>query len=518
MRWISRLVTVAAIVVVVGLGALLIRSRMPRTHVGQHFATYALFRDASRLSVGSPVKIAGVRVGEITRLTIVDGFARADMRLLDSTDIPEDSWITKRAESAFGDSYLEIIPIPAGQGAPSARRLRPGEPITHVEEGTSTDTALRAIARTLPKIDRGLETVHDFAIAGRRWSSGDLQQTIEDADRWVQAGHIDQPLDQADRAMERFERGSTSAAQAVADARPRIDKGIQRIDDILDRADARMADLKTGIVSAMEQTREGADRIDPTVQQMADVMEAIDQGRGDDWKGTLGRLVNDPHLADEIEDVTAAGASFTAGLVPFRSYLGLRTEWDIYTANARFYVTAELRAHNDKFYLIELEKGPLGALPDEDLSDAVHSAQWNRTVQIDDALRYTFELGKTFFGHLNLRGGIKDSTFGLGADVLLNQGRLKLSADLFGSFSATPRLKLAAAVEVYRSIYLVGGIDDALNKPGYLSIIEGNTSVPQQFDYLRYGRDYFVGASLQVNEDDLAAVIRAYGSLLVGLF
>ena len=514
----SRLVSVAVIGVVVVLAALLLRSRMPRTHVGENFTTYALFRDGSRLAVGSPVRIAGVRVGEITRLTIENGFARADMRLLDSTNIPEDSWITKRAESAFGDSYLEIIPYGTGQGAPSARRLRSGEPITHVEEGTSTDTALRTIARTLPKIDRGLETVHDFAIAGRRWSSGALQQTIDNADRWVAAGHIERPLDDADRAMARFESGTTSAADAVAKARPQIRDGITRIDDVLDRARARMADLKTGIRDAMEKTRAGADRIDPTVQQMADVMEAIDQGRGDDWKGTLGRLVNDPHLADQITDLTDAGADFTSGLSPFRSYLGLRTEWDIFSAESRFYVTAELRAHNDKFYLIELEKGPLGGLPSEALSDAANSAQFNRAVQIKDEVRYTFELGKTFFGHLNLRGGIKDSTFGVGADVLLNQGRLKLSADLFGSFNdPVPRLKLAAAIEVYRSIFLLGGVDDALNKPGYLSIIEGNTNVPQQFVSLRYGRDWFFGATITVNEDDLASMIRAYGALLAGL-
>jgi phospholipid/cholesterol/gamma-HCH transport system substrate-binding protein len=374
------------------------------------------------------------------------------MDLLDSTDVPADAWITKRAESAFGDSYLEIIPQGAGEGPPSARRLRSGEPITHVMEGSSTDKALRTIARTLPKLDRGLETVHDFALNGRRWSSGKLQDAIVNADRWVAAGHIEAPLDSADRAMQRFETGTASAARAVAEARPQIDHRIAQVDDAIAKARARMADLERGLSEAMARTRSGLDRIDPTVDQMADVMTAIDEGSGADWKGTLGRLVNDPHLADEIEDVTEAGRGAAANLIPFKSFLGVRGEWDVYSGNARIYITARLQARDDKFYLIELEKGPLGALPADQLDDVVHAARYDRYHSIRDSLRFTFQFGKTLFHRLDLRGGIKDSTFGVGADLLLGHGRLRFSADLFGSFTRTPRLKLAAAVAVFRSL------------------------------------------------------------------
>src|SRR5437660_1244882 len=144
---------------------------MPKTQVGQDYRLWALFRDASRLAEGSPVVIAGVRVGEVEKLTVVGDLARVDLRLRhqkrpkfpDGLEIPADSWITKKAESAFGDSYLEIIPGgPGEEGAPTARRLSSGERIIHVQEGGSTDTVLRAIAHAMPKIDQGLDAVHDF--------------------------------------------------------------------------------------------------------------------------------------------------------------------------------------------------------------------------------------------------------------------------------------------------------------------------------------------------------------------
>jgi ABC-type transporter Mla subunit MlaD len=81
-------------------------------------------RDGSRLAVGSPVLIAGVRVGEISGLTLEGPLARIDMTLQDDINIPVDSWVTKRAYSPFGDSYVEIIPTGGDVGAPTAQRLR----------------------------------------------------------------------------------------------------------------------------------------------------------------------------------------------------------------------------------------------------------------------------------------------------------------------------------------------------------------------------------------------------------
>src|SRR5882762_7311474 len=108
--------------VVIASAALLLRSKMPTTSIGGGFRTWALFRDGSRLAIGAPVRIAGVRVGDISGLTIEGVFARIDMKLRDDTDIPIDSWVTKKAESAFGDSYVEIIPTGGEEGAPTARK------------------------------------------------------------------------------------------------------------------------------------------------------------------------------------------------------------------------------------------------------------------------------------------------------------------------------------------------------------------------------------------------------------
>src|SRR5215470_597693 len=99
MRWLSRLVSVGVVLVVLTIAVLVIRSRVPDLRVGGGFFTYAKFRDGSRLQVGSPIMIAGVRVGDVTKISIEGRFARIDMRLLDDVRLPLDSFITRRADS-----------------------------------------------------------------------------------------------------------------------------------------------------------------------------------------------------------------------------------------------------------------------------------------------------------------------------------------------------------------------------------------------------------------------------------
>lgn len=512
MRWLTRAVSIVVFVALAATLLLIIRSRMPATHVGQGFRTWALFRDASRLAAGSPVMIAGVRVGEVSDLTVAGDLARIDMKLVDRVQIPEDSWITKKAESAFGDSYLEIIPTGGEEGAPTARMLTSGERITHVIEGSSTDSALRAIAQTMPKIDKGLDAVHDGTLNGRDWVHGTLEDYVAGADHWLDEGHLDPPLEAADHAMERLETGTTRAADAVHGAD--MNRTFDQIDQGVTSARKQMASLKTGLHDGLTSARDGIDRVDPQIQEAADIMEAINEGSGEDWKGTLGRMVNKPQLADDLEDATDSLRDGTASFNRFKAYLGLRAEYNIFSGIPRVYLTAEIRSRSDKFYLVELEKGGLGAYPSDQLSDVAGAPQYQRYQQIRDSLRFTAQFGKQF-GWFQIRGGLKDSTFGAGADILA--GRLKLSTDVFGAFDRTPRLKITAAFEVLRSAYIIAGIDDALNNPGYLQIVTGNTVVPKQFDTLRFGRDYFLGGTLYFTDEDLATMIRVYGALLVSM-
>ena len=513
MRWLTRLTTFAVIAIVIGGVGLAIRAALPGGKGDGSFHTYVKFRDGARLASGSAVVIAGVQVGIIERLTIQGDLARIDLRLRDGLDLPADTFATRRADSLFGDSYIELIPS-AGDDA-NIKKLEPGEPITHVVEGGSTDATLRSIATALPRIDNALDHAHDFLLRGRAWVAGPFADRLGDTDSWLAEGHIEAPIATADRFVSRVDSATLRVSDALTTGGPDALRTLDRINDAITGARSKMQGARDGLVSALHDTRDGLDRVDEPLANASQLMAAIDEGSGTDWKGSLGRLVNDKQPGETIEDFTESAREAVAGLDRFRSWLGMRVELDAYSRDVRFYASAEIRARNDKFYLVEFERGPLGALPHDELSDAVNSASYTRTQQIEDRLRFTAQFGKQF-GPLALRGGIKDSTFGIGADALLLDGRLKLSADAFGAFTSTPRIKLTGALAVFRSIYIMAGVDDALNSPGYLQVLSGNPGAPQVLDRVRYGRDYFVGTALQFTDEDIAVLLRVYGAILVG--
>jgi len=508
LRLVSRIVTIGVVLAVIAVVVLLIRARIPSTTVGGEFRTYAKFRDASRLASGSPVVIAGVRIGDITRLTIEGRLGRVDMRLREGLQLPVDSFATRRADSLFGDSYIEIVP------GESNIMLRSGEPIAHVEEGGSTDSTLRNMERALPKIENALDLVHETMVDGRKVVAGPGVERVEAADRWLAEGHIEDPISTADHAMIRVEDATTRGAQALRDAD--IQARLNRIDDAAASARKRLTEINQSMVQGFRDARAGLDRIDPTVDQMAEVMSAINESRGNDWKGTLGTLVNDPELGESIEDAADAGAEAVHSFNRFKSWLGVTFEANPIDFTTRFYATAEIYARTDKFYLVEFEKSDEGGIPNDTLTDAPGTGAYTRTQQIHDRIRYTAQFGKQFAaGHLQVRAGLKESTFGIGADALFLRGRLRLSTDVFGSVQPVPRVKLAGAFAVFRSIYVLAGVDDALNKPHNLQIITGNTDVPTLFDKVHYGRNYFIGASMHFDDADLATLLRIYGALLV---
>ncbi len=515
MRWLSRLVTFGIGIAALGIVVLLLRSRIPDQAVGNGFTTFAKFRDGSNLAVGSPVVIAGVRVGDITNISIDGRFARIDMSLQKDIQIPIDAFVTRRADSPLGDSHLEIIYSGADDGSAPARILRSGEQLVHVIEGSSTDGVLRAMDRSLPRIENALEALNEVMAKGRKGVNGGVVEGMLRADSWLASGRIESPLSKTRSAFERIDKLTTAGATNLADITPAALRAFDRIDVAVARTRQGIHDARTQVATVFADTRAGLEGGDEQLAQASELLGAINEGRGDDWKGTLGTLVNSPELADSLEDASASGADALWSYNNLKSYLGGRLEYNVLGKTFRFYATAELRTRHDKFYLIELENGSLGGVPSDELADAANTDQYTRRQEIKDTIRFTVQFGKQL-GPLSLRAGIKDSTFGAGADLLLVGNRLKLSSDVFGSFERTPRIKLSAAFAVFRSIYVLAGIDDALNAPGSLLINTGNTPVPGGLSEVHFGRDYFLGATLYLDEADLATLLRVYGALLVG--
>ncbi len=514
MRWLSRLITIALLGGGVIAAVVVVRGQVGQRGVGQRFETWARFRDASRLPPGSRVMISGVQVGEIDALAIEGQVARVSMRLRDDVVLYDDAWAEKRTQSLFGDGYVAIDP---GHAGPGRRRLVSGEPIPRVVEGTSADTVLRDLDRGIPRAQVRLEDAQRWLRGARRTTAGPIAAWLADLDRATSDLAIPAALADADRALGRFEARLGDAERATTGAAPRVHRALDGFADDLATATDDLRDGRTALAESLGTTRARLDEVDPYVTEAAEVVARLDGEGPPDDQGALGRLINDPASGDAIADGAEALRDATSTLARLEVIVGLRLEFNVFAAEQRAYISAEIAGRHDSFYLVELEKGALGAVPEVTLTEQPGTGVYVRTAVIKERLRFTAQWGKRW-RWAALRAGIKEGAPGIGGDAVLLDGRLRLSADVFGgNLSNRPRVKLAAALAIFRSVYVMAGVDDLLTTPGYLPIEPGSDDVPIWFDELRYGRDAVVGMVLRFDDEDLTTLLALYGALLAGV-
>jgi len=532
----SAAVRVAILFILLTVGAYIVWRNLGQNPAGKdNFTLFAKFLDASGLPKGTKVVVAGLPKGEVIGLEIEGRYAKVTIKVDDEITVWTSAVIIKKARSLLGDNYLEIDPGEEIKQAPDGTRqtyTRLGPPcptyrsddprksdacrqIINVIEATTPDQLLHRMEQTLPNVDRVLESVRDLSEDVRRIVNGPLQSVATRVDGLVQreAGTVADIIERADRSMARIEQITTDLRAITKGADPKIDRILRNLDDASAEAKDLVATAKSELTQTGDAIRGKLDKLDGVINHTESISKKIDED-----KGTLGKLVNDPAIADNVEQITDDAKGFLGTLFGLKAYVGLRSEYNYGARLLRHYISVELHTRPDKFYLVELEKGPRGAYPDVTLSfdPTVDPNHWIRKTEIRDAIRFTFQFAKRF-SWLTLRYGLKESTGGVGADADLQwfDRDLRLSADVFdASFDQYPRVKLTAAYEVFRHVYILGGVDELLNTPTTLSIVKGTSQVPIQFDTFTYGRDYFFGGMLRFNDEDLSALLTVGGSAL----
>ncbi len=93
----------------------------------------ASFRSAEGIGIGTDVRLAGVKVGSVTEMTLDPATFRAEtsFTLQDDVALPDDSAVVVSSEGLLGGSFLEILP----GGSPF--NLEPGDEIVDTQSSVS---------------------------------------------------------------------------------------------------------------------------------------------------------------------------------------------------------------------------------------------------------------------------------------------------------------------------------------------------------------------------------------------
>ncbi len=91
------------------------------------YVVYADFANVAGLRRGDSVEIAGVGVGRVDSLTLVEDRARLALRIDPGVAIQEDAIASVRARGLIGDKFIAISPGASDRNVPAGGRIRDTE-------------------------------------------------------------------------------------------------------------------------------------------------------------------------------------------------------------------------------------------------------------------------------------------------------------------------------------------------------------------------------------------------------
>lgn len=517
MKGLSAAIKVGLVVLVVTIGGYaMFKSVSERASGDGGYRLWAKFKDASGLVDKSRVVIAGLTIGEISDRRLDGKFARVTVRLRKETQIWSNAMIFKKSSSLLGEFYLDIDPggpqSLSLSGVPQDNHLlKDGEEIPTVLEDTSVSSLVAQVSKVVPHVDEVLLEVRDLAADARRVVNGPVSNIANNVDKLVEE---DRALVRS--ILERTDRIAGNVDELVRDSRPDVRRILANVED----ASADVKDLikvtKGEITVTGEELRQRLENLDRILNQTEDTMKnaASISKKIDEPQGTLGKLVNDPTIADNVAQVTEDVRGFTQGLFGLQTIVGLRTEYNITEALTRAYFSVEIYPRPDKFYLVELVSDPRGELSNTLTVDENQVLHRNQTIEWT-GIKFTAQYGRKF-GPLAIRGGIKDSTGGIGLDYEPWKGRARLNLDMFQfTFDKLPRFRAAVALRFWTYLYVVAGVDDILNEPTKIPILGNNFTGELPKTYF-FGRQPFFGAMLRFTDEDLRTLLFVGGSAVAG--
>jgi phospholipid/cholesterol/gamma-HCH transport system substrate-binding protein len=495
----------------------------------------ARIADATGLTLNGRVMIAGIPVGTVDAVALegsqalVTILVREDVVLYQGVEevLPDGTrqWrngatMVKKTASLLGDYYLELTP---GLEGP---RLVDGDAVPNIIQPVSTDSLMAQVSTIATHLEVVAQDVRSV--------TANLAEVLGDEEGLQRLDTIARELEATTVAISGIAQENRAQIAAIVDnveavtgdARGVVQEVRSLVVNVGDDADRVMADVQAlsselrtlvarssgDVAGSLETARATLDRLEAaaeSLQYSLDNVEVISD-RIVDGEGTIGRLVNDPAIANETQTLLENANGLVGGVSRLQTWVELRTEYDAEASALKNYLSLSFRPHEDKFYIFELVDDPRGStetiLESRLQSDPDEPGDvYDETTRTTDAFRITLLLGRRWDvtgGRRSLllggRWGIIESTGGLGFDAWLWRERLQVRGDIFDFTASTfPRWRLLAFLQLdafaprsalLSHLFVQGGLDDVLNPDT---------------------RSWFLGGGIRFNDLDLKGLLIA---------
>lgn len=450
------------------------------------YTLYVSFASAAGLDKDAAVRVAGVEIGKVKKISLKDNKASLMLLINADTKVGKDFTAVLTTKGLLGEKYLELIP-----GSPNAPPLKDGDSITRTVTYADMDKLMTVLSEVAVDIKQVTETLSKV-LGGKdgEQSLRNIVKNIEDitfrVDRLIASN--DERLTRIVSNVDSFttllkEDGpqiSAELRQAIKNMNEAFIKTSTNLNQMIDenRGDVKegVANLKAASVKLQEAmdnfnklTKDVGPRISDTVNSIGSIAKKIDKG-----EGTLGKLVNDTSLHEGLNKTVKGINTYIDKTENIHTYVGYRGEYLFDAANTKSYVSVRIQPKADKYYLLEVIDDPRGKKKTETkVIQTGNTTTTREETTTSDQIKFSLQMAKRFSDFV-IRGGLLESTGGFGMDYYLFKDRLKLSAEAFDfSKKSNPHLKAGGALYFSKYFYLTAGGDDFISRRGFASFYVG---------------------------------------------
>lgn len=416
------------------------------------FRATALFASIAGLEKKAAVRIAGVRVGEVSEIRLTpQGFAEVSLLISEEMQLHADATAAVSSLGLMGEKYVEIFP--GSESAPlmgEGAVIRGKEPLSIDQMGAQ----ILSISTDIKALTSSLSTV-----LGSEEGQARLKSIV------TNFAEFSDEL----RKLVAENRGSigtliTDASGLSKDLRGDLGRLTDRVDKLLTTVQAMLDENRENVHTSTSELAKLAQKLQQTSDSLNSILKKIDEGQG-----TIGKLVNEPGMHEKLNkaldqlDTSLQSVSSAVDKVGMpKTAMGMRTEYHATADRAKTYLSLGLNPKGKKYFLVELVHDPMSTKEEITTVTAQDGRTETRTETVAENLSITAH-GGLHFGPVGIRGGLTESGAGVGLDYAFANDRFKVTVDGYDfGRPSQPNLKVGARVGLYDRVYLTFGGDDLL--------------------------------------------------------
>lgn len=372
---------------------------------------------ASGLEKRAAVRMAGVKIGYVKDIRLVQRRAQIEMVISPRYQVPRGSKAALTSTGFIGERFIEIIP------GEETSTFRPGE-VVEAAVSMGLDQLGGTLLSVADEIKAVGQSIREIAGENSKTSLREILQNLASFTR-----ELDEFLGQSRGDLQ---TGIQHVSQTARDFDEKVKSISQNIDETVGLLKDMASENREAVKFNLNKIKELLTGIEESLRQLSETLDKINRG-----EGSAGKFIQDPELYQDAKETLGEARKTVGALNEMRASGSFRVDYLGRSEKVKSYITLRFTLNPRTFILGQIAEDPF-------LEKFTYTAQ-----------------GGIRWGVLAPRAGIIESAFGAGVDILALSDRLVFSLEGFDfERDIGPRLRFVTQFSLLKYVYLVAGVDD----------------------------------------------------------